>query len=327
MAGNSKHVCKKCKQYISKSVYKLMCSGKCKSYLHVECAELSEFEVRLMHKEKRTWFCMDCQSKVNECQKIQKSKANLERPQVSNQNSSPAKQTEVDLGVLYEEVKQLREDIKTFQTSMDFINSKYEDERKKNQVFVEMLQDMKKENQMLKTELQLVKEYVNKEENVKREQNLLLVGLCNNGKESETEIKSKIMKVMRTLKSELVEEDIIELNKIHTKNNKSLLIKIKLNSIEKKKEILSKRKKTGKLTTASCGIDDHETALFINEDMSTENYKLFKRALSLKFNGYKYVWYKNGRIYVRKTDNELAKRISREEQIEELLEEDTDNTL
>lgn len=43
--------------------------------------------------------------------------------------------------------------------------------------------------------------------------------------------------------------------------------------------------------------------IYINEQLTKFNFNLFNHAESLKQHGYNYVWYKFGKIFVRKTGN------------------------
>lgn len=50
--------------------------------------------------------------------------------------------------------------------------------------------------------------------------------------------------------------------------------------------------------------DSAKNNIYINENLTKRNKKLFKKARDLKRNGdVKYAWCKNGKIFIRKTDD------------------------
>lgn len=51
------------------------------------------------------------------------------------------------------------------------------------------------------------------------------------------------------------------------------------------------------------GLGD-DAPLFMDEELTSETYKLFKKAKNLKLSGYKYVWHKNGTVLARKDDGD-----------------------
>lgn len=56
------------------------------------------------------------------------------------------------------------------------------------------------------------------------------------------------------------------------------------------------------LTRKEYSIDNSDQKIFINEDLNKDTSELFKQARNLHTSGFKYVWVKNGNIYVRKDD-------------------------
>lgn len=251
--GAYKTVCGKCAQTIGKTSYKIGCNGKCKGYYHTKCAGLTEFEVRLMIKNKTSWFCIQCKPLDNQKNTSNRSSSRLDkmRPSISfygepsstpnSQRSSTAVQVDNTAGVL-EEVKASREEMQSFRSAFEFFNEKYEEERRKNQIFVEMLHDIQKENEDMKKELTEVKNYINTLENEKRGKNLILNGICYSRAEDIQTIKVKTMKMFEFLKVNISEEEI-KVQKILLKGQSKMpLVKIEVCSVDKKKRNIKKKK-------------------------------------------------------------------------------------
>lgn len=80
-----------------------------------------------------------------------------------------------------------------------------------------------------------------------------------------------------------------------------------------KKEIINKRKtkliyfnnslEIFSVNSNSTTINKNNSRIFINDHLSKFNSHLFKHAKSLKNCNYKYIWYKFGKIFVKKDDN------------------------
>lgn len=141
MVGSSKIQCKKWMQNITKTTYKIWCSGNCKGYYHCKCVGVSDFDVRVMVKEKKHWFCKKCEEDSpcqSNRQSMSRNQPNTDGIQLTQQslcagNSSNSPGSNLDnftMIQLIEEVKKLREDMQHFRTSMDFFNDKYEEQKK-----------------------------------------------------------------------------------------------------------------------------------------------------------------------------------------------------
>lgn len=96
-----------------------------------------------------------------------------------------------------------------------------------------------------------------------------------------------------------------------TTSNNNNVICVHLKSLEKKQKIMERKrniiKKNKKLSTNFSNSNSH---IFINESMTSFNYALFKESKSIgKQFGYKYCWFKDMFIFLKKDDNHRPVRI------------------
>lgn len=64
----------------------------------------------------------------------------------------------------------------------------------------------------------------------------------------------------------------------------------------------------------------NDNIVYINEHLTTHNINLFWQAkLKSKDNNYKFVWTKDGKIFVRRNENEKAYRIRNEDNLKKIV--------
>lgn len=109
-------------------------------------------------------------------------------------------------------------------------------------------------------------------------------------------------------------EDIINIKKLENKKTKKIDYSFQLHDIQLKNEFLKRRKgrkifvDSKKVISSTC-FDDNSvksnetTRIYLNENLTQFNFNLLRNAKSLRQHGYKYIWYKFGKIYVKKSDN------------------------
>ncbi|KAL3265837.1 hypothetical protein HHI36_010033, partial [Cryptolaemus montrouzieri] len=82
--------------------------------------------------------------------------------------------------------------------------------------------------------------------------------------------------------------------------------------------ILKKRKEAGVLKMENCGYSG-KNIVYFNEDLTRAKRELFTQARKIKMErGYKFAWMKNGRIYIRKTENGQAMLIKKLDDLHDL---------
>lgn len=101
-------------------------------------------------------------------------------------------------------------------------------------------------------------------------------------------------------------------------NTEKAVVLVQFKSVEVRNSVLEKRKMF-RLNTENSGINNMQTAIYINEDLSRPTRIIFRKARELKKNGYRYVWCKDGQIYARKKDGDDVIKIVSVAQVDALI--------
>lgn len=303
-------MCETCNKTIGKSAYKLQC-GTCKKWFHTKCSNVSEVDARLFYERKTAWFCHDC---VEERTSVRKSISS------SAANLTPTIGTAIDqeTETLKDLIRDLKEEMSTLRQSMDYMNNLFENERSRNKILADIVEEVKCENENLKKELHHIKNVVNNFEYQKIRNNLVISGVCENINEKQDEVKTKVLSVLKTIDKSFTDRDITTIKISKSKGGLPLIITTLVNE-EKKSEILRKRAEVGKLNGEKCNLKNVKN-IFVNEELTPSAYRLLKEAKELRRMGYQYVWTKNGSIYARRKNGENAVRIRDESHLNEIIE-------
>lgn len=204
-------------------------------------------------------------------------------------------------------------------TSVNFMNDLFEEERNRNKIMGEMVEELKRENGMIKKELNYVKNYINNIEAQKIKNNIIITGICEDSREGQVLTKNKAAAVLSYIDENVTGENIDNIKIINLKNKKPIVVAT-LNNSEKRNSILRNRNKKGMLTGAKCNINNSNEKIYVNEEMTTVTYQLLREAFKLKDVGFQFIWHKNGTIYARLKEEEEAIKIQSAEIIKQLLE-------
>lgn len=163
---------------------------------------------------------------------------------------------------------------------------------------------------------------MNKKNDVKSQisikNNIKIKGVPENPNIDDKEITKKILKQIGISTEK---EDIIEIKRTESKNEN--IIKIKLKNEDIKKKILEKSKQyfrnNGKLTTYELNLKGNQNIIYVNEELTPKTKYLFGKTKELKKNSFKFIWIKNGKIFVRKNEEERVIHINTEETLKQLI--------
>lgn len=156
--------------------------------------------------------------------------------------------------------------------------------------------DMEGRIQALEKEVKKLNKNNAREEQEVRKHNLVFLGI----RTTEANCSEDIQKVLTALNVNIQKQDYKTKLLPSEKPEKPIIVTFK--NEETPKTIMENRKKKGTLTVKDCNMGNSNTRIFVNEDLSREQRQIFHGARRLKNQGYKYVWCKGGRIFVRKGD-------------------------
>lgn len=209
--------------------------------------------------------------------------------------------------IIKTELSSVRQDLQDFRKSIDFISISF-DEMKT--VVDQLAKDnitLTKENSTLKSTVSELSERLNNLEQHLREDNLEMQGVPEHRAEN---LCNLVEQCSRIVGYSFKEEDIVKCTRVAKQNKESKLpraIIIKFRNVRKRDEFYSavyrynKTNPNNKLNTSVLGISGDQKPVYISEHLSPANKMLHAEARKkAKELGYKFVWIKNGRIYVRK---------------------------
>lgn len=213
-------------------------------------------------------------------------------------------------GDISRELKAVRSEISSLTDSMNFINDSIENINTDIANYKSKVDTVLKENETLRSELNIITNRFNQLEQVSRASNLEIQ--CVPERKSEN-LLSMVEHLSKTVSCPVQESDILYCSRIAKKNPESprpRSILIKLNSPRSRDTLLAATIKYNKshpqerLNTGHLGFGaDKKTAVYVTENLTPENKALHAAArVRAKELQYKHVWVRSGRIYMRKTD-------------------------
>ncbi|XP_013147952.1 PREDICTED: uncharacterized protein LOC106110614 [Papilio polytes] len=214
------------------------------------------------------------------------------------------------------ELKITNDKIDSFQDAINFINAQYEEMKNSLQEKSTIISALKTENEKLKKDVKELGNRLNIMELHSRDSNIEINGLPENRSENLTNTLNQLAKIVNY---SLVTEDIQHVTrvaKLSRESNRPRAVIVKLRSPRQRDAFLTavmkfnKANVDKKLGSHHLGIGGTHSPVFVTEHLTPENKSLHaatrKKAKELC---YKFVWIRNGRIYVRKDENCQALQI------------------
>lgn len=224
-------------------------------------------------------------------------------------NSFMSQISETISRAINKEISSLKEEIESVRNSMDFINEKFEDMTRDHVIMKKDVDDIKSQNNALQNTVDLLKNRINAMEQNARSNNVEVQCVPENKNEN---INSIIMQIAKTVGCSLAEENLLHCTrvaKIDKSSTRPRSIIAHLSSSKLRDNLLAaaitfnKQNKNDKLNTGHIGIAGERKPIYLMEHLSPTNKSLHAAARTRSRElGYKHVWVRNGRIFMRKTD-------------------------
>lgn len=208
--------------------------------------------------------------------------------------------------------------LKEIFTSQQFIASKYDELLTRNLELETACNKLATENLLLKSELTIVREEMQRIDNNSNGRKIEIHGIPLHQNENLEEI---VIKIAENFDQQLKIEDIdeayrIKQNKDNRKNNPIMISFVRKSTKEK---FMSMRKKRS-FFTDEIGFKDIRTQIYINEYLTKQRKELLWKTKQTKTEKkYKFLWTKNGNIFIRRTENSEIVRITSEEDLEKII--------
>ncbi|KAL0852985.1 hypothetical protein ABMA27_012768 [Loxostege sticticalis] len=209
-------------------------------------------------------------------------------------------------------IKGLKEEITELKDSMNFIGLQYEDIKDQHQSTLKSMAELREENTTLRSTLSNLNGRVEQLEQQARASNIELQCIPEKKSENLINIMTSICKVVKcVVKSENIVK-CTRIAKIDSTSSRPRSVVVQLNSSLVRDQILaavknynrSKKASEDKLNTTDIGLSCAKTPIFVSEHLTPSNKSLHAAArMRAKEKKYKYVWIRNGKIFVRKDDD------------------------
>ncbi|CAK1591609.1 unnamed protein product [Parnassius mnemosyne] len=226
---------------------------------------------------------------------------------------------------LNEEFANIKKEIHAFEETIKFINSQYDAISTKVKVLSDDTKIFSTTNAMLTGKVSDLEERLSQMEQSARQSNVEIHCLPEHRQEN---LVNTIVNIGKVISFPILEADILSCNRVQKLNASSKLprtVVCKLTSKIKRDNFLgavltyNKMNPKNKLNTKILGYGDIESPVFINEHLTPSNKALHAATrLRAKEKQYKFVWVRNGKIFVRKNETSPARVITRLEALENL---------
>lgn len=316
MAGGSPSlcgtICCSCNKIIEASKVILVCCV-CKKTFHPACKKIFGSSLSLIQKKADSWTCS------NDCQKLQK--PNLEE---TINSPGPAEQKS-EFGELKVLIKNLHAGQQILTERIDQLTTQNQKILNENIQLKNLLSLSNKTNEKYEKKISYLEGEIDIIKQEKLASNIIVAGLPNL---STDDVTSTIHTIFKTIGAKVTERDVKNITKISTNtvkdNNSSIqenLYLLELNTIKAKQEIIDKKKLNySKLFTHSIGLNNtNNHQIYIRDHLTSYKLQLYRSAKFVKDKyKFKYLWVKEGRIFLRKEDKSKVYPINTEGSLEEL---------
>lgn len=211
--------------------------------------------------------------------------------------------------------KEIEDQLKKVIDSQAFISKQYD---KFSNVIDNIMKDnvqLRKENEQIQKRVDLIEKELKE---ARRETNDLeqygrrsMVEISGVPQTPEENTENIVLQISKHMKLDITHEDIEASHRISTRENASIIVKFNNRKVRDNfylRRISLKGRTTHDLHLA---VERQASKVFINESLTRKNKELFSTALQYKKdNNFRYLWTRNGTIFIRKSDQYKPTRIT-----------------
>ena len=213
--------------------------------------------------------------------------------------------------VIENNIKRIENNVAGITKSQSFISEQYEGQKKtiesltkKNTKLEKDMDEVKMNTAEKDTKIRTLESEINSLEQYGRWDMLNIKGIPKLREESTDEL---VIKTASLLNVQLDFQDIDISHRTSVRDDAAIIVKF--NSRRKRNELYAQRKHLKDITVQQLGFESNEK-IYINESLTHKNGELLKNTRKLKeTKALKYIWTKNGNIFVRASDTADTKNI------------------
>lgn len=211
--------------------------------------------------------------------------------------------------LLNTQLKSIRDEIQDVKESMSFMSSQYEEINKELKASKKSIQELQLRSDKLQPTINDIHFRINQIEQAARSNNIEIQCMPEKKNENLVELVSQLGSIIN---HKISEQNIIHctrIAKVNRESSRPRSIVVQFDSTRTRDHILAatisfnKSNPQNKLNSTHFGIPGTKTPIFVSEHLSPAN-KALHAATRIKANekGFKYVWVRSGKIFVRKND-------------------------
>lgn len=205
------------------------------------------------------------------------------------------------------EFSNIHRKIDSFQESLEFMNVKFEEMKAGYEEKTALIHDLKRENEFLNSTIRDISARLNTVELHMRDSNLEINGIPEHRSEN---LVNTVVQLSKIVESPLSDNDIqyaTRVAKMSNDNDRPRPVIVKLRTARLRDNILAattkfnRKTSDDKLSTQHLGLGGPRKPVFVAEHLTPANKSLHAAARKkAKEMSYKFVWVRNGRIFVRR---------------------------
>lgn len=323
MAGvTGSELCGACGKVVDSEEGSIGCDGACDKWFHIKCVNISKKRFRqLCNNKNDKWYCETCeQAYLNSSMTNTPDDNSLKKPDTHTVLSEVLRKLgtldaiveeqqktraffEHSVSALKEDLHSMRQELTKISNANVALNNKVVTLENNNKQITSEVARLKVENESLK-------QYT-------RINNLEIHGIPVVKNENPNDI---VKNLGLALDIQINPSDIDVCHRLPTsKTELPPPLLVKFCSRRKKNELLlAKKTKKNPLMSVDLGINAATRPIYINEHLTELNKILYSKARELKKSGYKFVWTRDCKIFVRQHENARIHKIQMEEDIKKL---------
>lgn len=322
---------------------------------NLDCANVSIQRYRLMNRDKKdSWCCDQCRSQKPKLDNTntpirsgstQTNDASYVTQRGGSGPKAPAGTEKVPCtdnlrDVIREEIRSalntklgeggsliakldfMNEKITAFEATLSFFNSVYEDMKNNLSEKTTLITNLQKDNETLQNTVKDLSGRLNSVEQHMRIENIEINGVPENKSEVLCNMTLQLAKIVDC---PLTDKDIINATRVYKSNkndDRPRSVVLKMRSADLRDSLLAavqtfnKKNPKDKLCSHHLGIGGQAVPIYLSEHLSPTNKSLHAQTRhKAKEMKYKFVWVRNGRILVRKTETSQAIQIRNEDSL------------
>lgn len=291
----------------------IACSD-CKKMCHSGCVNMTKDDVDCVVSQGQAWRCPPCAKTRRSSMTATPDKGKLDISHVINmlkEAKDDRRRMETEMGKAFEFVHKLIDDQKVIMN----------DQNKQVSEFIKVIEALQEENNRLKNKVRDLECRLEENEQYLRANTLEIHGIPELANEDTYEIVSKVGTALDMNISRDMVDICHRLGKRRGSDRPAGII-VKFVRREVKQNMLSKRReKKSNFTTENVGyqVSSGPSVVYVNESLSPGKRRVYAAAREAKrTKHYKYLWIRNGKIFMRQDDSAPAVTIASLEDIDTL---------